>query len=181
MFEIGRICLKTAGREAGKYCVIVKSMNDKFVLITGPKAATKVKRRRCNKEHLEPLVEKINIHSDASDTEILKVFEHEKIYDKLSIEKPDTVAIKAMKEEKAKKKSLVQTRKPRLRGGKSAAAKPQERKHKEPEKPKEKAPEKKAEKKVAKKHKPEKAKKATKPKHKKESKPAKKKAKVKKK
>ena len=116
MLEVGRICLKTAGREAGRYCVIVKKVDEHFVLVTGPKAATKVKRRKCNIEHLEPLTEKINIHADATDSEVLRAFEEEDVYTKLSIQKPDIAEMKAMKEEKEKRK---------------AAAKPQERKRDE--------------------------------------------------
>ncbi|HDJ97286.1 MAG TPA: 50S ribosomal protein L14e, partial [Thermofilum sp.] len=46
VFDVGRICVKTMGREAGKKCVIVDIIDDNFVLITGPKAASGVKRRR---------------------------------------------------------------------------------------------------------------------------------------
>ncbi|MEM5790964.1 MAG: 50S ribosomal protein L14e, partial [Candidatus Aenigmatarchaeota archaeon] len=40
--EVGRVCLKIAGREAGKYCVVLKKIDDNFVLITGPKSLTGV-------------------------------------------------------------------------------------------------------------------------------------------
>ena len=52
--ETGRICLKIAGREAGKYCVVVEPAGEGFVLVTGPKTVTRVKRRKCNVLHLEP-------------------------------------------------------------------------------------------------------------------------------
>ncbi|MBU0530823.1 MAG: 50S ribosomal protein L14e [Nanoarchaeota archaeon] len=68
--EIGRVCIKTAGREAGKLCVVIKNMDDNFVFITGPKSLTHVKRRKCNIIHLEPLDAKISIKSDASDSEV---------------------------------------------------------------------------------------------------------------
>ncbi|RLG55185.1 MAG: 50S ribosomal protein L14e, partial [Candidatus Hydrothermarchaeota archaeon] len=48
--EIGRVCVKTAGREAGKRCVIVDIIDKNFVLVDGPE----VQRRRCNIKHLEP-------------------------------------------------------------------------------------------------------------------------------
>jgi len=49
MLEKGRICLKIAGREAGKYCVVVEPQNTSFVLITGPKTITRIKRRKIRK------------------------------------------------------------------------------------------------------------------------------------
>ena len=48
MLEVGRICLKTAGREAGSYCVVLKKVDKEFVLVTGPRAVTSVRRRRCS-------------------------------------------------------------------------------------------------------------------------------------
>ncbi|NVM30780.1 MAG: 50S ribosomal protein L14e [Candidatus Helarchaeota archaeon] len=68
--EIGRICVKTAGREAGKKCVIVDILDKNFVLITGPKLINKVKRRRANIKQLEPTSEKIEIEKGAADKEI---------------------------------------------------------------------------------------------------------------
>jgi large subunit ribosomal protein L14e len=88
MFEVGRVCLKTAGREAGKYCVIVKKVDENFVMVTGPKSLTKVKRRRCNINHLEPITESISIKSDASDTEVLKAYQEASIFSRLGLEKP---------------------------------------------------------------------------------------------
>jgi large subunit ribosomal protein L14e len=83
MFEVGRVCMKTAGREAGRYCVVLKKEEPGFVLITGPKSLTKVKRRKCNIHHLEPLVEKIKIKSEAPDDEVLKALKEEKVFEKL--------------------------------------------------------------------------------------------------
>jgi len=70
--EVGRICIKTRGREAGKRCVVVDLIDKNFVLITGPKSATGVKRRRVNINHLNPTEEKINIRRGASDEEVLQ-------------------------------------------------------------------------------------------------------------
>lgn len=71
--EVGRVCVKLAGREAGKKCVIVDVIDKNFVLVTGPKAVTGVKRRRVNINHVEPLPEKIEIKRGASDEEIMEV------------------------------------------------------------------------------------------------------------
>ena len=68
--EIGRICIKTLGREAGKKCLIVDLVDKNFVLITGPKAITGIKRRRANINHLRITQEKIDINRGASDEEV---------------------------------------------------------------------------------------------------------------
>ena len=68
--EVGRICVKTLGREAGKKCVIVDVVDKNFVLITGPKTVSGIKRRRANISHIEPTGEKIEIKRGATDEEI---------------------------------------------------------------------------------------------------------------
>lgn len=68
--EVGRICVKLSGREAGRKCVIVDIIDKNFVLITGPKNVTGVKRRRANINHIEPLQEKVAIKRGASDEEV---------------------------------------------------------------------------------------------------------------
>ena len=68
--EVGRICVKLTGREAGRKCVIVDIMDKNFILITGPKTLTGVRRRRANANHVEPLKDKIKIKRGASDEEI---------------------------------------------------------------------------------------------------------------
>ncbi|MEM3626399.1 MAG: 50S ribosomal protein L14e [Candidatus Bathyarchaeia archaeon] len=70
--EVGRICVKLAGREAGRKCVIVDIIDKNFVLITGPKNITGVRRRRTNISHVEPLSEKVNIKRGASDEEVIE-------------------------------------------------------------------------------------------------------------
>ncbi|MCR6623511.1 MAG: 50S ribosomal protein L14e [archaeon YNP-LCB-024-027] len=70
--EVGRICVKTRGREAGKKCVIVDIIDDKFVLVTGPKKVNGVKRRRSNIKHLEPTENKIELKVGASDDEVME-------------------------------------------------------------------------------------------------------------
>jgi large subunit ribosomal protein L14e len=68
--EVGRICIKVVGREMGKKCVIIDIIDKNFVMITGPKEATGIKRRRVNINHIEPTNEKIDIKRGASDEEI---------------------------------------------------------------------------------------------------------------
>jgi len=68
--EVGRICVKTRGREAGSKCVIVDIIDENFVLVTGPSKLSGLKRRRSNISHLEPTNKKIDIQKGASDEEI---------------------------------------------------------------------------------------------------------------
>jgi large subunit ribosomal protein L14e len=68
--EVGRICVKLTGREAGRKCVIVDLIDKSFILITGPKTVTGIKRRRTNVNHIEPLEDKITIKRGASDEEV---------------------------------------------------------------------------------------------------------------
>ena len=68
--EVGRICIKVSGRESGKKCVVVDLIDKNFVLITGPKEVSKIKRRRVNINHLEPIQEKISITRGATDVEV---------------------------------------------------------------------------------------------------------------
>jgi len=68
--EVGRICVKVTGRESGKRCVIVDVIDKNFVLITGPKNLTGVKRRRVNINHVRPLEEEIRIKRGASDEDV---------------------------------------------------------------------------------------------------------------
>ena len=73
--EVGRICVKQAGRENGKKCVVIDVMDKSFVLVTGPKKVTGVKRRRVNINHVTPLTEKIEVKRGASDDEVAQVLE----------------------------------------------------------------------------------------------------------
>ena len=74
--EIGRICVKKLGREAGKKCIIVDVIDKNYVLITGPKAISKIKRRRANVDHILPINEKIEIKRGASDEEITEALKN---------------------------------------------------------------------------------------------------------
>ncbi len=71
--EIGRVCVKTHGRESGQRCIIVDIVDENFVLVSGPKKLTGVRRRRTNVRHLEPTQEKIQIKTGASDDDLLKI------------------------------------------------------------------------------------------------------------
>ena len=73
--EVGRLCTKQLGRENGKKCVIIDVMDKSFVLVTGPKKVTGVKRRRVNINHIMPLQDKIDVKRGASDDEVAQALE----------------------------------------------------------------------------------------------------------
>jgi large subunit ribosomal protein L14e len=73
--QVGRICVKLQGRETGKKCVIVDVIDESFVLVTGPKAVSGVKRRRANVKHLQPLEDLLQISKGASEEEIVDLLD----------------------------------------------------------------------------------------------------------
>lgn len=75
ILEPGRVCVKLHGREAGRKCVIVDIIDKNFVLVTGPKELTGVRRRRTNIKHIELTPIKIDIKKGADDKEILEVIQ----------------------------------------------------------------------------------------------------------
>jgi large subunit ribosomal protein L14e len=69
MYEVGRVCIKLAGRDSGRECVIVDILDDRFVLIDG-----NVRRRKCNILHIEPTKMTIEIKKGASHEDIATEF-----------------------------------------------------------------------------------------------------------
>jgi len=72
LYETGRICVKVVGREAGSHCVVVEQKETNYVLITGPKKISGVRRRLCNIRHLEPLETVLKISAGADDEAVEK-------------------------------------------------------------------------------------------------------------
>ncbi|KZX10887.1 50S ribosomal protein L14e [Methanobrevibacter oralis] len=58
--EVGRVCVKTSGREAGKKCAIIEIIDENYVEVVGED----VKNRRCNIAHLEPTEDSIDVSGD---------------------------------------------------------------------------------------------------------------------
>ncbi len=80
VYDIGRLCIKTMGREAARYCVIVDIIDKNYLLIDG----TKIKRRRCNYKHLEPIDKTIDIKKGASHKDVLAAIKSAKLEDLMS-------------------------------------------------------------------------------------------------
>jgi large subunit ribosomal protein L14e len=96
MFEIGRICVKIAGRDARKKAVIIDVIDKNYVLIDG-----ETRRRKCNINHLEPLNKIVKIKKKASPDIVKGIFKKE-LNIELSEKKPK------IKKEKPKKKPKKQ-------------------------------------------------------------------------
>ena len=67
LIEVGRVCIKTKGRSAGKKCVVV-DMDKDFAIVAG----IGIKKRKCNVRHLFPTSHKIHVTKGASDKEIVE-------------------------------------------------------------------------------------------------------------
>ena len=74
MLEVGRLCVKLAGRDAGNYCVVVAKLDENYVLIDGD-----VRRRKCNIMHLHPQKKKLEIKENATTKEVEAAFKKEKL------------------------------------------------------------------------------------------------------
>ena len=113
MFEIGKICIKIAGRDAGKVAVVVDVIDDKIVLIDG-----NVRRRKCNISHLEPLDGDVKIKKGASTSEVHKAMSTAKIK-VIEKKKVKRTVKKAKKEEKKEtKKKPVKKKEVKKKDGK---------------------------------------------------------------
>jgi large subunit ribosomal protein L14e len=66
-FEIGRVCVKLAGRDAGCQCVVIDVLDNGFVLVDG-----ETRRRKINTRHLEPLAKTIDVAKGASHLVVCK-------------------------------------------------------------------------------------------------------------
>lgn len=72
--DIGQVCVKLSGREAGKICVIIDKIDKSFVSIDG-----QTKRKKCNIMHLLPLEQKVKIKAKASHEDVVKELKKLKI------------------------------------------------------------------------------------------------------
>jgi len=70
LYDIGTICVKLAGRDAGKTCVVVDIIDATYVLIDG-----QTRRKKCNVVHLEPLKKSLPIKKGADSATVNKSFE----------------------------------------------------------------------------------------------------------
>ena len=70
LFSVGRLCVKIAGRDAGRKCIVVEQIDDQFVVVDGA-----TRRKKVNVRHLEPLAEVLELQEKASHDDVKKAFE----------------------------------------------------------------------------------------------------------
>jgi large subunit ribosomal protein L14e len=68
------------GREAGHYCVIVDIIDKNYLLIDG----LKVRRRRVNYNHIEPIADTIEIKKGANHEEVETAIKKAKLEKKMN-------------------------------------------------------------------------------------------------
>ena len=81
VFEIGRLCVKTAGRDAMQYCVVIEQIDSTSVLVDG-----NTRRKKVNMAHLEPLNKTLDVKKGADTKTVLAAFEAAEIEVKKSVE-----------------------------------------------------------------------------------------------
>ncbi|MCB9362329.1 50S ribosomal protein L14e [Candidatus Woesearchaeota archaeon] len=69
MIEVGRVCVKIAGRDARKKCVVVEVLDKNYVTVDG-----QTRRRKVNMSHLEPLDKTLGIASGANHAAVVAAF-----------------------------------------------------------------------------------------------------------
>ena len=123
MIEVGRVCIKLAGRDASKKCVIVDILDNKFVLIDG-----ETRRRKCNILHLEPLEQVVKIKKNASHEEVSTAIKEIGLEARVSKPKPKTQRPRTirktpaqLRQKKQEKKKLKDVFSPKKKEEKAAS------------------------------------------------------------
>ena len=80
VYDIGRLCVKTMGRETGHYCVIVDIVDKNYLLIDG----LNVRRRRVNFNHIEPITDTIEIKKGANHEQVEAAIKKAKLEKKMN-------------------------------------------------------------------------------------------------
>lgn len=117
IFEVGRLCVKKVGRETGKQCVIIDVIDKNYVLVTGPREVTGVKRRRVNIDHLSPLETKLTLKKGVDDKEVIKAmkktmpekFPAEKVEEKSELKTEEVKKPGRTRKKEAKKETKQKT------------------------------------------------------------------------
>lgn len=69
MLEVGRVCIKIAGRDAGQKAVVVENIDKNYVLIDG-----QTRRRKCSISHLEPTETMLTLKKGAAHKDVAAEF-----------------------------------------------------------------------------------------------------------
>lgn len=114
MLDVGRICVKTAGRDAGKEGVVLKLLDNNYVLLDG-----NTRRKKVNISHLEPLNIKVNVKEEASTADVQKAMEGAKI----SVTKKESSSSESGKKSSSSSKSSASGTKKSSSSSKSSTTK----------------------------------------------------------
>ncbi len=116
MFKVGDVCVKIAGRDAGKTCVVVDTLESGLVLVEGA-----TRRRKCNTRHLEPTGKSLDVKKGASHEAVMKALGLEPVQ-----RKPKKAGEKPRVQRKATASGApgTQERKAPKKGAAGKAAKP---------------------------------------------------------
>jgi large subunit ribosomal protein L14e len=106
MIEIGRLCIKTAGRDAGLKCVVTEVVDATYVKIDGQTRA-----RKCNIGHLEPLGQVLELKKNAGHEDVLKAFKKIGVEIEGKKEKETSKAEKSPKPSKKRGNSVSEPKK----------------------------------------------------------------------
>lgn len=118
-FEIGRVCVKLAGRDAGCQCVVIDVLDNGFVLVDG-----ETRRRKVNTMHLEPLAKTIDVAKGASHQVVCKALGVEPHAGKAKKAGPKPVTKRMHGGKQAKKAVSAAVAKPAASVKKPVVAKP---------------------------------------------------------
>lgn len=99
MIDVGRVCMKIAGRDAGKVCAVVEVIDNNYVLVDG-----ETRRRKCNVDHLEPLMKVIDISEGASHDDVVSELKKLGVEVKAKSSRPKKSVEKKEEKEAPKKK-----------------------------------------------------------------------------
>ncbi len=131
MIEIGRLCVKTAGRDSGCKCAVIEILDDNYVMIDG-----ETRRRKCSVAHLEPLDQVIQIEKNAPHSAVSKEFEKlglkvRETKPKEKTERPKKLRGKAKAEEESKEKPKKKEKKKEVKKKKDSTEKKEPKINKE--------------------------------------------------
>jgi large subunit ribosomal protein L14e len=73
ILDVGRVCMKVKGKNAGNYCVIVEKPEKNMVTIEG----RDIEKTKVNILHIEPMPTILKIGKSAKRDEIIKALEKE--------------------------------------------------------------------------------------------------------
>jgi large subunit ribosomal protein L14e len=111
VFDVGRVCVKIAGRDANKKCVVVEVIDSRYVTIDG-----ETRRRKCNTGHLEPLDVVVELSSGADNAAVVKAMKAEGFVckEKVASEKQEEPRPKKVKKVKVKKAKTAKKETPKV-------------------------------------------------------------------